>query len=181
MLAIRNFGHFWNRDLVDWGRPGPGARGTLQGYVMRDREPFVVDFREQMGIYVLFTGSRDVVYIGQAGAGEQRLWNRLRSHTRNHPRDRWQHFSWFGLREVNLSGGLDERRSPTQGAEEQIPTHWTKLNRFSFNYSNHDSTRWDPGGGMQPEGISSMRLGSGTMGPHLREPSNDTSRPSSPM
>jgi hypothetical protein len=52
MLAIRNFGHFWNRGLVDWGKPGLGTRGTLQGYVMREREPFVVDFKEQMGIYV---------------------------------------------------------------------------------------------------------------------------------
>lgn len=112
MLAIRNFGHFWNRDLVDWGKRGPGARGKLSGYPPKGRPPFVVDFREQMGIYVLHTIARDVVYIGQAGLGDKRLFERLRDHTRNHLRDRWQHFFWFGLREVNQNSSLSEHQKP---------------------------------------------------------------------
>ncbi len=112
MLAIRNFGHFWSRELVDWGSQGYGLKGSLRGYYLQDRKPFQVDFRDQMGIYVLFTSNRDVVYIGQAGAGDQRLFNRLRHHTRNHLRDRWTNFSWFGLREVNKNGSLSEHQTP---------------------------------------------------------------------
>jgi len=104
MLAIRNFGHFWSRSLVDWGRPR--VSGQLLGYRLLDRKPIVVDFREQIGIYVLFTAQREVVYIGQAGAGDRRLFLRLRDHTTGNLRDRWTNFSWFGLREINSSNHL---------------------------------------------------------------------------
>jgi hypothetical protein len=111
MLAIRNFGHFWNRDLVDWGRQR--VSGQLLGYRLVDRRPVVVDFREQIGIYVLFTAQREVVYVGQAGAGDRRLFLRLRDHTTNNLRDRWTNFSWFGLREVNSSNlQLSEHQRP---------------------------------------------------------------------
>ncbi|CAN5568477.1 hypothetical protein BH10PSE7_BH10PSE7_43750 [soil metagenome] len=112
MLAIRNFGHFWNRGLVDWGKPGRGTAGRLLGYYLKTRIPFQVDFRDQIGIYVLFTASRDVVYIGQAGSGDHRLFDRLKLHTRNHLRDRWTNFSWFGLKDVNQTGVLSEHQQP---------------------------------------------------------------------
>jgi hypothetical protein len=111
MLAVRNFGHFWSRDLVEWGRRR--VAGQLLGYVMSDRKPLVVDFREQIGIYVLFTAQREVVYIGQAGSGDRRLFLRLRDHTANDLRDRWTHFSWFGLRGVNNTNRqLSEHQKP---------------------------------------------------------------------
>jgi hypothetical protein len=111
MLAIRNFGHFWNRDLVEWGYQR--VAGSLKGYVIRDRKPVVVDFREQIGIYVLFSNQREVVYIGQVGSGDRRLFLRLRDHTSNNLRDRWTHFSWFGLRAVNTTNlNLSEHQKP---------------------------------------------------------------------
>jgi hypothetical protein len=111
MLAIRNFGHFWSRDLVDWGRQK--VSGQLLGYRLVDRKPAVADFREQIGIYVLFTSQREVVYIGQAGAGDRRLFVRLRDHTTNNLRDRWSNFSWFGLRAINTSNlQLSEHQQP---------------------------------------------------------------------
>jgi hypothetical protein len=111
MLAIRNFGHFWNRELVDWGRRR--VAGQLLGYEMRDRRPAVIDFREQIGIYVLFTLQREVVYIGQAGSGDRRLFLRLRDHTSDDLRDRWTNFSWFGLRAVNSTNlQLSEHQTP---------------------------------------------------------------------
>jgi hypothetical protein len=60
-----------------------------------------VDFRDQIAVYALFTPSREVVYIGQSGASDQRLFLRLRQHTQNTLRDRWEFFSWFGMRRVN--------------------------------------------------------------------------------
>jgi hypothetical protein len=111
MLAIRNFGHFWSRDLVEWGRRN--VSGELLGYLLHERKPAIVDFREQIGIYVLFTAQREVVYIGQAGSGDRRLFLRLRDHTSNNLRDRWTHFSWFGLRAVNSSNlELSEHQRP---------------------------------------------------------------------
>jgi hypothetical protein len=111
MLVIRNFGHFWNRELVEWGHQR--FAGQLLGYVMRNRKPVVVNFREQIGIYVLFTLQREVVYVGQAGSGDRRLFLRLRDHTSDSLRDRWTNFSWFGLRAVNTTNlELSEHQKP---------------------------------------------------------------------
>jgi hypothetical protein len=112
MLAIRNYGHYWNRQFVEWGKPGPGHGGRLRGYVLRDRKPLVIDFKEQMGIYVLFTAQREVVYVGQVGSGDQRMFARIKAHTRNDLRDRWTHFSWFGLRAFTGGGVLSEHQQP---------------------------------------------------------------------
>lgn len=112
MLAIRNFGHFWNRELVNWGSQGRGGTGDLMGFVRKDRIAVPVNFREQIGIYVLYTQNREVVYVGQAGSGTQRLFLRLRQHCRDHLRDRWTHFSWFGFRGINQDCSLSERHDP---------------------------------------------------------------------
>ena len=53
--VIQNFGLFWERDHIDWGRQGPGNAGHLKGYVTSPDSP--VDFREQRGIYVLYEGA----------------------------------------------------------------------------------------------------------------------------
>jgi len=113
MIAIRCFGHFWSKELVNWGSRGQGAGGRLEGYQLRDRKPFKVDFKDQIAVYALFAEDREPVYVGQTGAGEQRLLLRLRQHSQGPLRDRWTHFSWFGLREVNDSNGkLSEHQKP---------------------------------------------------------------------
>lgn len=79
---IQNFGLFWERPQIEWGRPGPGGAGHLRGYATSPAT--TVDFREQRGIYVLYEGdsiaAQRVVYIGQAGAHQQDLFHRLRNH-----------------------------------------------------------------------------------------------------
>jgi hypothetical protein len=50
---------------------------------------------------VLYNGSDKPVYVGQAGIGYKRLFGRLKDHQKDHLRDRWTHFSWFGLRGYN--------------------------------------------------------------------------------
>ena len=111
-LAVRNFGHFWNRENVIWGTRGKGNQGSLSGYRTVSRVVRVTDFRDQIGIYVLFDEKREVVYIGQTGSGERRLFLRLRDHTRDHLRDRWSYFSWFGFRQVKNGGDLSEAQKP---------------------------------------------------------------------
>jgi hypothetical protein len=69
MLAIRCFGHFWSKDVVSWGTRGSGGKGRLLGYYLEDREPFVVDFEDQIAVYALFGPNREPVYVGQTGSG----------------------------------------------------------------------------------------------------------------
>jgi hypothetical protein len=100
-MLIRNFGHLWERKYLNYGRPK--VRGHLKGYLSpRSGE---VDFREQMGIYVLFDKDLSPVYIGQAGKN-QKLFGRLKQHDTDHLWNRWEHFSWFGFRRVNKNGDL---------------------------------------------------------------------------
>ena len=104
MFVIQNVGLLWRRDKVDWsGRPGPNGRAKLEGY-LRGKPEFMVDFRDQIGIYLLIDDrfdDRKVVYVGEAGWGKSSLYSRLKSHNHNHLAARWTRFSWFGLRAVN--------------------------------------------------------------------------------
>jgi hypothetical protein len=54
---------------------------------------------------VLFDKDLLPVYIGQAGRNK-RLFGRLNQHEKDHLWNRWEHFSWFGFRRVNLNGQL---------------------------------------------------------------------------
>lgn len=107
-MLIRNYGHLWERRYVHWGRPG--SRGHLYGY--RTPSDDGADFRDQIGIYILFDKNYSPVYIGQAGSGEQRLFIRLRQHQKDHLWNRWEYFSWFGFRRVNGTGKLSEHDKP---------------------------------------------------------------------
>jgi hypothetical protein len=92
----------WERDRVFWGYGG--ALGTLLGS-SRQRKG-TINFREQIGVYVLYDLAMKPVYVGQAGRGNARLFDRLKNHSRGRLRQRWKYFSWFGLLSVNKSGRL---------------------------------------------------------------------------
>jgi len=97
-MLIQNYGLFWRRGDVFWGRPK--VSGHLKGYPAR--APFrIVDFREQQGVYCLYDDGFKLVYVGQAGANDdQRLFVRLRQHNKDALADRWSRFSWYGMRWV---------------------------------------------------------------------------------
>lgn len=98
---IKNYGLMWRRDLVSWAG-SRGKKGQLLG-----RRKKVIDFRKQIGVYVLYNENRLPIYVGQAGQGESdRLLVRLRTHTHDRLAERWRYFSWFGLLAVNASGRL---------------------------------------------------------------------------
>jgi hypothetical protein len=101
--VIKNYGLMWSRDAVLWGHGG--RKGTLEGR----RKGQIIDFREQIGVYVLYDEGRRPIYVGQAGQGNARLFKRLRSHKGDHLADRWRYFSWFGLLVVNKSKQLSGR------------------------------------------------------------------------
>lgn len=106
--VIKNYGIMWRRDHIFWGRGN--QRGCLEGR----RSARIIDFREQIGVYVLYDESRRPIYVGQAGQGNARLFVRLRSHTRDHLAHRWHYVSWFGLLPVNRSGQLSGRDDPAK-------------------------------------------------------------------
>jgi hypothetical protein len=111
MGMIKNFGHFWSRNHVQWGTRGKGNQGHLRGF-KRDERTFVANFRSQIAVYVLFDRNREAVYLGQTGGREtDRLFDRLKAHTRDHLRDRWDYFSWFGVRQTTNTGDLHEGQS----------------------------------------------------------------------
>lgn len=108
-VLIRNFGRLWEKRFVQWGRPG--GRGHLCGYLTPTSDE--VDFRDQVGIYILSDQNRVPVYVGQAGGGKQRLFARLKQHTTDHLWNRWTYFTWFGFRRVNSGNNrLSEHDKP---------------------------------------------------------------------
>lgn len=97
--VVTSFGMFWRRDLVDWT-----SLPSLLGMQQLGAEP--VNFRDQIGIYLLYDG-REIIYVGRAEA--RPLGRRLYEHTVDRLSTRWDRFSWFGLLPVSDKGTLGER------------------------------------------------------------------------
>jgi hypothetical protein len=104
---IANMGLFWDRRKVRWrGNKRVGSR-CLLGVRKGAKRTGQVDFWPQAGIYVPYTSDYKLVYVGQAGLGDAScIGSRLLSHTRDDLAGRWDIFSWFGLRRVNLNNTL---------------------------------------------------------------------------
>src|ERR1041385_5057470 len=119
-MLIRNYGLFWDKDLVDWGR---GRKlGSLRGIPARAKREESVDFRKQIGVYALYDTGFNLLYIGQIGT--RGLYTRLNEHRTGNLSQRWKYFSWFGLYWVKktkeLSGELDSRQVVVSSAIDQI-------------------------------------------------------------
>lgn len=99
-MLIRAFGLLWNPDTVDWGKQGPGNRGTLKGKIKRNRRTHTIDFWEAQGLYVLHADFK-AVYVGKADS--KRLGPRLRDHLVDRFAGRWDMFSWFSLSTVAIT------------------------------------------------------------------------------
>lgn len=106
----------WRRDFVFWGA------GSNRGALLGRRSGKKIDFREQIGVYVLYDETRRPVYVGQAGQGNARLFRRLRAHRRDALAERWQYFSWFGLLAINESGRLSVWDAPSKRVSGTIKT-----------------------------------------------------------
>lgn len=96
-ILISTVGFFWRADYAFWGA-GRSA-GSLFGVPAQKVTATPIDFREQSGIYVLYADYQ-VVYVGQSGLENQKLLKRLKQHRVDDLADRWDRFSWFGIRRV---------------------------------------------------------------------------------
>jgi hypothetical protein len=97
ILAIRAYGIYWERSKVDWQPSVPSLFGR-----QHEASP-VVDLSKQRGVYLLYDG-RELVYVGRSV--DLGITVRLRDHTVNRLRSRWDRFSWFGLSPVTESGDV---------------------------------------------------------------------------
>ena len=116
---IRTYGLYWKADKVHWGRSGAGGAGNLLGSSSRADANNAVDFLNQRGIYALYS-DYELIYVGQTGAGDQRLFSRLKGHLSDHLAERWDRFSWFGTQWVTmrnrLSADAGRANTPTPNA-----------------------------------------------------------------
>lgn len=104
-LLIQNYGLFWTRGKVFWGKQN--NQGHLKGVLAGNRTGPPIDFRMQQGVYVLYNENFRLVYVGQAGSNQKaRLFSRLKHHRKDKLADRWTRFSWFGIRRVLKSNSL---------------------------------------------------------------------------
>jgi hypothetical protein len=114
---IKSYGLHWHNDKVFWGRQR--VSGTLLGAASKSKSAKPIDFRLQRGIYSLYA-NYELVYVGQTGSGDDRLFKRLRTHNRDHLSERWNRFSWFGTQWVTQQGVLSVDTAKLQGDVSQV-------------------------------------------------------------
>lgn len=85
---IRAFGMYWSREQISWKNP----KLLLLGSTNAGTEP--VNFSNQKGVYILYDGHR-IVYVGRTT--DNTIGKRLKDHTTDRLRSRWDRFSWFGV------------------------------------------------------------------------------------
>jgi hypothetical protein len=100
---IRTVGLFWREDHVFWGRGS--SPGSLLGVPITATTATPTDFRTQIGVYALYADYK-LVYVGQVGRGNQTLLARLKHHRKDDLAERWNRFSWLGVRRVLNNGNL---------------------------------------------------------------------------
>lgn len=119
-MLIQNYGLFWKVEDVFWG--APKKAGALLGRSALEKRWGEVDFREQSGIYALYA-DYELVYLGQTGRGNQRLFNRLGQHRKDDLANRWNMFSWFGTRSVLESGKLKAEKDGAHSTHQETLNH----------------------------------------------------------
>ncbi len=100
---IQSYGIFWKESDVYWSTTSKNAK--LLGYPVRARYSGPFNMKDQIGIYVLYSG-HEIIYVGQTGSGNSRLFSRLKRHRNDHLAGRWDRFSWFGLLRLLKGGSL---------------------------------------------------------------------------
>ena len=120
-VMFRTYGLFWREEHILWGR-GEHLKGQeVNADTGKPTSGNPVDFKDQIGIYALYYDF-ELVYVGQVGAKKvdpgrgANLLTRLKDHKDGRNSERWDRFSWFGLRGVTQSGKLTKlRKGPLAG------------------------------------------------------------------
>ena len=107
MPIIKNYGFLWERK--HFFRGVGRDKGHLRGWAKGNKDQ-LVDFKEQIGVYVLYDTNQNIVYVGQAGNGNATLFGRLKAHEKDALWNRWEYFTWIGFKDVNGDGSLSARQ-----------------------------------------------------------------------
>lgn len=110
-IIVECFGRYWLKHKIDWSKATP----DLLGQQTDNSSP--INFNEQIGIYILHQG-HEVVYVGQAI--KQPIIKRLRQHTSDQTRGRWDRFSWFGFYPVDEKTGKLKRKNQVAITTEKL-------------------------------------------------------------
>jgi hypothetical protein len=101
-MALKNYGEDWR-----------SKSSKLWTYGRRDPPSWSVNFRHQIGVYVLKRRAK-IVYVGRA---KRTIFGRVAGHLREHEEGLWTTFSWFGPKPVDEQGELAE---PAEISYEQL-------------------------------------------------------------
>lgn len=121
---IRNYGLFWKAEDIFWG--AGSNPGTLLGLLAWNITSDAVDFRDQRGVYVLYA-DYDLVYVGQNNG--QQLLGRLKQHRKDDLSERWNRFSWFGIRAVKANGELAQYNQAAHVPNRDVLNHIEAIRR----------------------------------------------------
>ena len=110
MPIIKNYGFLWDRNYIYRGAGNNAGhlKGSASGLAL-------ADFREQIGVNVLYDSGQRIVYVGQAGNGNATLFTRLKNHMDGQMWNRWQYFTWIGFKDVNADGNLSAQQNVDSG------------------------------------------------------------------
>lgn len=106
---ITAYGRFWSRHLF------MENNARLFGSSVKDANAERADFTELPGIYLLHKGYQ-VVYIGQA----KNLGKRIKDHTLDDKRNRWDNFSWFSIEDLKDSNSDIDKGDTKKLTQESV-------------------------------------------------------------
>jgi len=96
-MLIRNYGEYWNPDLINWDQPKIKKVGELYGFAKVNGAQLKINFWNARGIYVLYSDFKPV-YVGKAF--KTSIGSRIEAHLRDRLAGRWDMFSWFSISSI---------------------------------------------------------------------------------
>ena len=107
---IKAYGRHWKRELVDWRNSGLYGVFQRKSKSANKAKKIQTNCWRQRGIYVLYEGYRPV-YVGQVSTktdSNRNIGTRLNEHRKDHFRDRWDRFSWYGICTILVDGTVKD-------------------------------------------------------------------------
>ncbi len=125
ILFIKNYGLFWKRDDVWWGKRGNRQKAEFKGRLPNQQD---VELHKEIGFYMLYNirdipdvpyHSDELVYCGLNGTGRvQALFKRISQHQQ--PKMplylKWNYFSWFSIATLQDDDNLHQRDREIRGS-----------------------------------------------------------------
>ena len=130
ILFIKDYGLFWKRDDVWWGKRGNQQKAEFKGELPDQPNAELVELHKEIGFYMLYNinsidgipyHSDELVYCGFSGRDdnqERALFHRIKQHQQpSKPLyKKWNYFSWFSIATLQGNGRLNRRDTEITGS-----------------------------------------------------------------